>query len=73
LFQLFFEEFGGKLGQHPRPVTGFGVGIDRSTVLKVTDTAQRFTNDSIGTLSVDIRDEPDTTRIVFVLRVIETL
>ena len=66
------QQIVGHLQQDPRAVAGVRVRARRAAVLEVRQRHHRALDRLVRGLAVQARDERDATRIVFVLRVIET-
>jgi len=67
------QESVGDLDQDARAVAGVGFGSDRATVIEITQSGEAFGNDVVAGHTGQRGNERDTTGIVFVLRVIQTL
>ena len=70
---LLAEEAVGHLREDARAVAGIGLAAARAAVLQVDEDLQRLLHDRVRAAALDVRDEADAARIVFMCRVIETL
>jgi hypothetical protein len=61
------------LDEDPRAVAGAAVGRDRAPVGEIVEELERFDDDVAGTHAVDVGDEPNSTRVVLVSRVVQSL
>ena len=61
------------LQQNPGAVACAGVGGNRTSMRQVLEELQRFRDDVAGANAMDVRDEADSARVVFVGRVVQSL
>ncbi len=71
LFHLLAVQRIGQLQQDAGPVPHQVVGADRAAVVEVFQNLQRLLHDRMALLALDVRDEADAARIVFVRRVVQ--
>jgi hypothetical protein len=69
-FQFLEEESSGQLNEHPGAVTGATIGIDCASVREIAERFKRVLNYIVASVAGDISDEPNSARIMFVVRVI---
>ena len=60
----------GHLKQNARTITGAGVSRDSASVRKIVEKLERLLYNVARTNAVDVRDKPDSARIMFVGRVV---
>jgi hypothetical protein len=69
---LYFseEESGGQLNEQPGPVTGATIGVDCASVSEIAERFKRVLNYVVAWVAGDISDEPNSARVMFVVRII---
>jgi len=61
------------LEQNPCTVTSAGIATLRTSVGEILQDLESLTDNVVGFLTLDVDDEPDPTRVFFLLRVVEPL
>jgi hypothetical protein len=67
------EELVRDLDEEASAVAGFRIAAARAAVSQVDENLNALLNNVMGTMTLDRRNKPDATRIVFIPRVIEPL
>ena len=70
-FRLTYDQPPGDLGEYPRPVTGFRIGIHRAPMSQIGQSEHRMPHDITIAIAPDIRNEPHPARVVLEFRAVE--